>query len=189
MKAKHIIIAVILTACVSFSVALSGTHISKYYQVKENVLYRSSQPDLAGFIFLKKQGIKSVVNFRDDRSDGKWFLRLLGFGNYLDLKVVDRYPPSKKQIRDFINFVTNPENQPVLMHCRSGKGRAGTFEVIYHHIVEGKTIDESLRETMLANKISDIQTQWLRTMPESDKFLRQTLFATPDAPNDSPEIL
>lgn len=176
MKKKYIFLMTTFAGLLFLAFYIQESHISKYFEVEDKVLYRSSQPDIIGFLFLKNKGIKSVVNFRDDRSDSQWLLEMLGVDNYLNLKVEDRNPPSKKQVEQFINFVTDSKNQPVLMHCRSGKGRTGTFEVLYHNIVEGKPIKESIRETTLANKISDIQIEWLQKIAKSGTFRNDTQF-------------
>ncbi|RMF93745.1 MAG: hypothetical protein D6734_09400 [Candidatus Schekmanbacteria bacterium] len=173
MCKKYCILLFGIVFLTTITVSLTGNHLSKFYPIKYKVIYRSSQPDLLGFLLLKKEGIKSIINLRDDRDDNSFLLKLLGF-NYLHIKVKDRTPPSVKQVLDFISFISKSKNQPILIHCRSGKGRSGTFELLYHYLIERKPIDESIKETILSNKISDEQLSWFYKFAKSSYLKNYT---------------
>jgi len=45
-----------------------------------------------------------------------------------------------------LRIMTDPENQPVLVHCAAGTERTGAAIVFYRHIVDGLTLDDALGE-------------------------------------------
>lgn len=140
---------------------LSFLKPGNFFIIKDKVLSRSAQPSFLGFIFLKVNGVNSIINLREEEDDSEHGINYLGFKDYLNIKVEDYSVPSDDQIITFLNFVTNPENQPVHLHCRSGKGRAGLMEVIYRYSVEGSPIRKSINLTRRHHKIGDTQIAWL----------------------------
>ncbi len=140
----------------SFAVPFSG------------VLSRSGQPTIEEFRWLKDNGWKSVVDLRPDNEylevadDAK----LAGFTelnfNYLRLPIADGSPPTDKQAQTFLDFVTDPKNQPVHVHCRGGYGRAGTMVALYRYAVQGWLLDKAIEESRLFHGgISASQKKWL----------------------------
>lgn len=132
------------------------------------VLSRSGQPTIADFKWLKEQGGKSVVDLRvdgerDEVGDDRKIegFNELGF-NYLALPIADGSPPTNEQAQKFLEFVTNPANQPVHVHCRGGYGRTGIMVALYRYSVQGwpwlTAIDES---RLFQEGVSDSQKNWL----------------------------
>jgi len=140
---------------------LSFSKPGNYFIIKDKILSRSAQPSFLGFIFLRVNGVKSIINLREEEDDSEHGINFLGFNNYLNIKVKDYSVPSDGQIIAFLNFVTKPENQPAHVHCRSGKGRAGLMEVIYRYSVDGSPIRKSIKMTRRHHKIGDTQIEWL----------------------------
>ncbi|MBI5376833.1 MAG: dual specificity protein phosphatase family protein [Candidatus Schekmanbacteria bacterium] len=140
---------------------LSFSKPGNYFIIKDKILSRSAQPSFLGFMFLRVNGVKSIINLREEEDDSEHGINFLGFNNYLNIKIKDYSVPTDDQIIAFLNFVTNPENQPVHVHCRSGKGRAGLMEVIYRYSVDGSPIRKSINLTRRHHKISDTQIEWL----------------------------
>ena len=139
-------------------------------------LSRSGQPLLSEFKWLKKNGWKSVVDLRvdgeykeigDDR-------RLAGFKNlkfnFLSLPIKDGGVPTVKQAQQFLQFVTDPKNQPVEIHCRGGYGRTGTLVALYRYVVDGWTMDQAIAESRLYDGgIDASQKQWLLNRVKNHK--------------------
>jgi protein tyrosine/serine phosphatase len=58
-------------------------------------------------------------------------------------------------INKVINVMTNPEYQPVFIHCKLGEDRTGAFVAIYRMELEGWTVSEAETE-MQAFGFNDI---------------------------------
>lgn len=133
------------------------------------VLSRSAQPSLADFLWLKNNGWKSVVDFREDGEKGNQYSidsKLPGFNelglNFLSIPIKDGGVPTNEQADQFLKFVTDSHNQPVHVHCASGIGRTGIAVALYRYGVESWPMEKAIQEASLFNKeIGDSQKKWL----------------------------
>jgi len=91
-------------------------------------VWRSGQPSREGYALLAKQGLKTVVNLREEFPQDK---ELLPSGvRYIYIPIKDEHEPSAEQARAFIEAVSNPDNWPLLVHCHAGEGRAGVMSAL-----------------------------------------------------------
>lgn len=133
------------------------------------VLSRSGQPTLDNFKWLKANGWKSVVDFREDGEKGNQYAldsKLPGFNdlglNFLSIPVKDGTSPSNDQATQFLKFVTDSSNQPADVHCAAGIGRTGVAVALYRYSVEGWPMDKAIQEASLFTKnINNSQANWL----------------------------
>lgn len=141
----------------SFAIPVSG------------ILSRSGQPTYEDFKWLKHNGWKSVV---DLRMDGEYMevsedSKIAGFNelgfHYLHLPIVDGGVPSDEQAGQFLDFVTDKNNQPVHIHCRAGIGRTGTLTALYRYSVQGWPLDEAIEKEsrLYSGGINSLQKLWL----------------------------
>ena len=107
-------------------------------------LYRSAQPTAQGMKNLKeKLGIKTVVNLRSFHSD-RDEIGETGLGyEHIYMKA---WHPEKKEAVRFLEIVTDPARQPVLVHRQQGVDRTGTMCALYRIAVEGWPKEAAIKE-------------------------------------------
>lgn len=137
--------------------------------VSPGLLSRSAQPSLLEFQWLKDNNWKSVIDLRINGDHGQvgGDMAINGFSGlgfkYLWLQMIDGGVPTDEQALQFLSFVTNPNNQPVEIHCLAGIGRTGTMVALYRYQIQGWVIDQAIKESKLyAGGINSVQEMWLR---------------------------
>ena len=140
--------------------------------VDEGIVYRGAQPSEDNYRWLLDQGFRSIVSFRRERGDERDRILSLGFENYLWLNVEDEKDPTDDQAKRFLDFVTDAENWPVLIHCKVGLGRTGTMAALIRYAVDGWPMDEAIKEARayrggvdLVQSQLDWLAQWAATHP------------------------
>ncbi|MBU0756374.1 MAG: dual specificity protein phosphatase family protein [Planctomycetes bacterium] len=116
--------------------------VPNLYRVDEN-LYRSAQPTAEGMRYLKKMGVKTIVNLRSFHSD-RDEIGEEGLG-YEHLHMQAWHPEREEAVR-FLQIAVDFDRAPVLVHCRHGADRTGTLCALYRIAVQGWTKEEALRE-------------------------------------------
>ncbi len=132
--------------------------------VDQGILFRSAQPDGDGYQWLLSRGVKSIVSFRRETDDTSSSVLRRGFQNYLWLSIEDETNPTDDQAEQFLRFVTDPQNWPVLVHCKVGVGRTGTMVALVRYAVDGWSMDEAIKEAKLYRggvELVPSQTTWL----------------------------
>ena len=108
-----------------------------------DTLYRSAQPTDVGMQGLQKLGIKTVVNLRSFHSDRDEMHDTNLEQEHIYMKT---WHPELEDVERFLQIVTDPQRQPVLVHCQHGADRTGAMCAIYRIVVEGWTKEEAIRE-------------------------------------------
>jgi protein tyrosine/serine phosphatase len=108
-----------------------------------DTLYRGAQPSKEGFPELKKMGIKTIVNLRENHTDEN-FINGMGF-NYFQIPT-STSKPLKDHYQKFLDIVNNPDLQPVFVHCQHGADRTGTAVALYRITVQKWDTEEAIRE-------------------------------------------
>jgi protein tyrosine phosphatase (PTP) superfamily phosphohydrolase (DUF442 family) len=122
--------------------ALSLSGCSNLYQVSQT-LCRGAQPTAEGFKELEKLGIKTVINLRALHSD-KDELKSTQL-KYISIPM-ETWDPETDQVRQFLRAATDPQNQPVFVHCQHGADRTGTMTAAWRIIIEGWTKERAVHE-------------------------------------------
>jgi protein tyrosine phosphatase (PTP) superfamily phosphohydrolase (DUF442 family) len=137
-----------------------------YGEVLPGTLYRSAQPTDAGFGWLKANGIKTIVDLRDEHDDAP-IVRRLGFDKYVYMPIVDNTPPSNDQAEQFLALVTDRGNWPILVHCNLGIGRAGAMSVLTRYAVQGMSFEDAYASSVLFGGGPLPQALWLAAWADS----------------------
>ena len=108
-------------------------------------LYRGGQPSDKGFEKLKKAGIRTVVNFRNE---GKWIhsekqkveaLRM----KYVSLPWNIMRPVKPELLDEFFKVLDDPKNRSVFFHCEHGRDRSGVMATLALMRYEGLSEEEA----------------------------------------------
>jgi protein tyrosine/serine phosphatase len=154
MKTLHIIILVCTMGC-SYALGDANTNRPTTWATPimvegapnlhkvSDALYRSAQPTEIGMQELRKMGIKTIINLRSFHSDRDEIKNVDLEYEHLYMKA---WHPELKEAKRFLQVVTDPTRQPVLVHCQHGADRTGTMCAIYRIVVEGWTKEEAVRE-------------------------------------------
>jgi undecaprenyl-diphosphatase len=137
--------------------------VHNFGTVREGALYRSAQPSplLLRYV-VKRHEIRSLVNLRG-KTPG--FESAFAARRGLRLFVFDlssSRPPSDKEVSRFLEIVSDPENQPVLVHCRNGVDRSGYMVGLYRVERQGWDRERALREM---NRF--LQYEWFNPVPQA----------------------
>jgi tyrosine-protein phosphatase SIW14 len=116
-------------------------------EVRPGQIYRSAQPSPLFLRWLvREHGIRTLINLRG-RTPGyeSHFAAVHGLRVFsFDLSAIE--PPSEADVQRFLAIVSDPANQPVLVHCRQGVDRTGYMLALYRMQHEGWTAERAARE-------------------------------------------
>jgi protein tyrosine phosphatase (PTP) superfamily phosphohydrolase (DUF442 family) len=116
--------------------------VPNFYKVDDK-LYRSAQPSAKGMKNLEKYGIKTVINLRSAHSDKDEIGELPLKQYHIRIKTWNLKDEHAVQ---FLKIVTDPKNQPVLVHCQHGADRTGTMCAVYRIILQNWTREDAIKE-------------------------------------------
>lgn len=107
-------------------------------------ILRGAQPEDEGYATLKKIGVKTVVNLRSSNSEAeaveaagmKSIHIRMGMVRGINRETMDRA----------VKVISDPENQPVYVHCAFGRDRTGAVVAVYRMEVEGWSYEDAEAE-------------------------------------------
>jgi protein tyrosine phosphatase len=136
----------------------------RWYQEKvSNTLTRGSRVDAAGIQKLKHDGYRSIVALTIESNTDAPYANAAGL-NYKRIPLFDNSHPSNAQVKEFLDFVANPANQPVYVHCLAGIGRTGTMVAAYEMAVQGKSAGRVLAESRKYGRFKPNQRRFIRQL-------------------------
>lgn len=120
--------------------------VSKYeFKVSDGLTRGSRIDDKQGYQKLVDQGFKGIVDLTLEGTNDAKGGKAAGL-NTLNVKILDNSAPTQKQMKDFLDFATNPKNSPCYVHCEAGKGRTGVAVASYRMAVEGWPPEKAIAE-------------------------------------------
>jgi tyrosine-protein phosphatase SIW14 len=122
--------------------------ISNVGKVNE-FLYRGTQPNEEGVEQLKKLGVDTIVDLRDERRDTMEKERK--HAESLGMRVVNIpgngwTPPQDEQIAQFFSLFQERPRRRIFVHCWLGGDRTGVFIATYRIALNGWTPKRALQE-------------------------------------------
>jgi protein tyrosine/serine phosphatase len=108
----------------------SSVRISNFGRVDDRY-YRGAQPSGHDYKDLSSMGIKTVIDLQSDGpSDEAGQVKNAGMRFYR-IPMSDHSRPSDGAVRQFLQLVNDPANQPVFVHCHGGRHRTGAMTAVY----------------------------------------------------------
>jgi tyrosine-protein phosphatase SIW14 len=113
-----------------------------------DVLLRGAQPTAKGLAELKKAGVTTIVNPRQEGLEVERERKVaesLGL-RFLNIPVVGWSLPSDAQVAQFLNLFREPAGQRVFVHCYYGDDRTGVMVATYRIAQQHWTADQAAHE-------------------------------------------
>ncbi len=112
-------------------------------------LFRGAQPRDPGLLELKKLGITTIVNLREeDQPRISWEEKRaesLGI-RFVHIAVNEWSPPTNEQVAQFLSIFRDNPQEKVFVHCHFGEDRTGVFIASYRMAMEKLPPDQALKE-------------------------------------------
>lgn len=109
-------------------------------------LYRGGAPDSDGVAWLKKRGIRTVINLRHFHGSSEGVkVRAVGM-RYERIPLESSDAPEPGEIARFMSLVTDPKLRPIYVHCKHGVDRTGTMMAVLRMEIEGWSNADALAE-------------------------------------------
>lgn len=165
-----------------------GVH--NFHQVDEHI-YRGAQPSSEGFANLAKLGVKTVIDLRGERDEGKLAERA-GL-HYVRMPWSGYKAPSDQEIAAVLAILNNSGDWPVFVHCKRGADRTGTaiacYRISHDHwsndqaLAEARNFGMSSLEVAMRHYIERFEpTQLARVAPVTSVTPPAALLAVPAIP-------
>ena len=134
------------TATGASNVDLSKIRIENFGQV-DPTYYRGSQPQGEDYANLASIGVKTIINLTSDDADAAeaGMAKTAGL-KYVQIPMTTRVVPTAQEIAAFMKTVTDPESQPVYVHCVGGRHRTGVMTAIYRMTLSNWSRAQALKE-------------------------------------------
>ncbi len=127
----------------------SGQGIKNFYQVDQHV-YRGGQPGKEGFDYLKKLGVKTVVDLReaDRRSQDEERLVTSAGMKYVNVPMTGLTAPTDSETSKILAILEDQTAGAVFVHCKRGADRTGAVIAAYRIDHDGWDNSRALKEAM-----------------------------------------
>ena len=115
-----------------------------------DMVYRGAQPKSGGLELLRRLGIKTVINLRDNDARAKQEeVGALNAGlQYFNLPFERWGRPRHQDIEKVLSIINNPANHPVFVHCRRSRSNRMVIAV-YRITNDGWTSEQAMSEAKL----------------------------------------
>ncbi len=123
----------------------NNVSLFNFGRVNENY-FRGSQPKSEDMRDLKRYGIKTVIDLRNDRLDeAEGWAKGAGL-QYFHIPFSTKKPATSEEIAHYLSIVNDPQNWPIYVHCKGGRHRTGEMTAIYRITAQNWTADQAYKE-------------------------------------------
>jgi protein tyrosine/serine phosphatase len=136
---RRVAAAVALAIALQFSFGADArtiVRIDNFGQVNADY-YRGAQPKGSGYADLAGLGVRTIIDLQKDGDEREPDLVRAAGLRYFRIPMTTRVAPTAEQVGTFLGLVTNPDHQPVFVHCAGGRHRTGVMTAVYRMTEEG----------------------------------------------------
>ena len=120
----------------------------RFFTLNEGKVYRSAEmPSTVLLKKVQKHKIRTVIDYRKPNNNVESEKKALDQIGVRYINLPSKQVPTYENIKKFLLILDNLENEPVLMHCEHGVGRAGVFSAIYRMEYEKWDNKRAIRES------------------------------------------
>ena len=134
-----------LQALVLAQDATKYKELPNFHKVDQG-LYRGGQPQKGGLETLKKLGIKTVIDLRNDRAETERSEAQANGMQYFNFPMERFGRPNDETVEKVLDIISKDEHQPVFVHCAKGADRTGIIIAIYRIRHDGWTSEKAKAE-------------------------------------------
>ena len=146
--------------------------LPNFHRVDQS-LYRGGQPKDGGFETLKRLGIKTIIDLRNENTPKESSAAQANGLRYFNFPMERFGRPDDETVEKVLTIISDSEHQPVFVHCAKGADRTGTIVAIYRITHDGWTSEKAKAEAksygmapwqvQMKNYISDYYKRHLKT--------------------------
>lgn len=138
------------TSLSAFAQQETSMPIKDFHVVAPGRIYRGAKPESVGVKALAALGVKTILDFQTDRCDiGKEKKAAAAVGiNFYSIPLSSILSPDDATIDSILETMSDPDYQPVYVHCRHGHDRTGMIVGLYRVLVEGHSPEWAKREML-----------------------------------------
>ncbi len=123
----------------------NNVSIFNFGRVNENY-FRGSQPKADDMAALKRYGVRTVIDLRNDRlKNAENWAKDAGL-QYVHIPLSTKKPATDEQVTQYLELVNDPANWPIYVHCKGGRHRTGEMTAIYRITKQNWTADQAYEE-------------------------------------------
>lgn len=148
-KLTFFIISILLILLISYILYVEEQ--GNFHTITHGEAYRSAQLDRDELeYYIKKYGIKSILNLRGDHLNAKWYKEEIktcedNHVAYYSVALLASCEPSERDVRNIIELFSSMP-RPVLIHCKHGADRSGLVAAMWKVIVDKEPKSEARKQ-------------------------------------------
>jgi tyrosine-protein phosphatase SIW14 len=129
--------------------------IGNFDQLDAHV-YRGAQPTAAGFEYLAKIGVKTILDLRDDGPREEQTVTADGM-KYVHIPMTGLTPPTPAETSKILALLNDDASGPVFVHCKRGADRTGAviaaYRIDHDHWDNPRALKEAMSHGMRAFQV------------------------------------